>query len=112
MEKALQQAVAHPVYEKMRQSLLLINPQMKTWDALSEQEREQIGQGMDMWLRGLGANEVSEEWYDRSGHFPRAIWDQLPGVDHTHIFGFAALDVISELTKLAEAGLQAGSEQK
>ena len=44
---------------------------MKPWDQLSAEEQAQCGEAMRLWLAGIGSNEVAEEWFNRSGHFPR-----------------------------------------
>ena len=106
MSNELKNLLASSVYEQNRSMLTVAVPAMKPWDQLTGDEQAQCREAMRFWLDGLGSSEVGEAWFDRSGHVPRAIWDQVPhGPDRT-IFIMAALDLLGWLIAQAELGLK------
>jgi hypothetical protein len=102
----LKRMLAEHTYESTRSMLMVTAPSMKPWDQLEGSEQAQCMEAMRMWLAGLGSNEVAEEWYNRSGQIPRAIWDQVPDGPDKTIFIMAALDMLNRLIAEAEIGLK------
>src|SRR5881275_3235968 len=102
MSNELKNLLASHVYEQTRSMLLVAAPAMKTWDQLTGDEQAQCAEAMRLWLDGLGSNEVAEEWFNRSGHFPRAIWSQVPDGPDRNTFILAGLDLIQTLIAMAE----------
>lgn len=103
--------VASTVYENMRQRGIHLRP-MRPWEALTDDERAQIIRGLNLWLKGLGSNEVAQAWFERSGSFVGPIVEQLQQDYDRTMFTFAAMDLINELIKLAEQGVDQQGEQK
>lgn len=102
MTGALQEAVAEFVYEKVRGRFVSINPQIRPWAAFTPEEKEECKLGIQLWLRGLGANEITEEWYNRSGHVPPALWSQTKGyAEDFQPFALAGLDMLDLIVRLA-----------
>lgn len=105
MNEQLQLAVAEVVYEKTRKSVVYINNSIPAWSELSQQDQIIFGRSVDIWMAGLGSNEVGKAWYERSGQMPHFFWDQLATVNTSDIFIFACLYVLEELISRAEQTL-------
>jgi hypothetical protein len=111
LSNELKRVLAGHTYESTRSLLLVAAPEMKPWDQLTGDEQAQCGEAMRLWLAGLGSNEVAETWFERSGHFPRTIWDQLPGGPDRNTFIMAALEMLKWLIAGAELGLKKPREE-
>ena len=111
LSNELGRMLAEHTYESTRLQFRVVAPEMKPWDGLSEDEQAQCRDAMRLWLAGLGSNEVGEEWFNRSGRFPRALWDQVPNGPSPTIFIMAALEMLERVLALAELGLKKSSEE-
>lgn len=103
--KPLQRKVAELVYEADRQRLMISSPELLAWNQLGQQEQEDFMKAIDMWLAGLGSNEVIESWYERSGHIIPTFLEDVALVDRVS-WSFTALDVIYTLMGLARQSVE------
>ncbi len=106
MSNELKRMLAEHTYKSTQSMLMVTAPSMKPWEQLTGDEQTQCMEAMRFWLDGLGSNEVAEEWYNRSGQVPRAIWDQVPDGPDKTIFIMAALDMLKWLIAEAELWLK------